>query len=162
MGESSGGGIAIGMLMRDKELNQGVSRVARMILIYSMLDDRNTTTDPELDRKLIWRYQDNETGWTALLGKDVIGTDHVSPYAAPARATDEMLRGLPECYMHLGGIDIFVKEDAEMAIRLQKVGVQTEFHVWPGLVHGWEASPAKETEIAELARKCLNRSIDLI
>ncbi len=52
-----------------------------------MLDDRPTTPDPQLLPILTWTYDDNLTGWGALLGDDA-GSDDVSPYAAPARATD--------------------------------------------------------------------------
>ena len=41
---------------------------------------------------LTWSYDDNMTGWAALLG-EAAGADAVSPYAAPARATG--LTGLP-------------------------------------------------------------------
>ena len=40
-----------------------------------------------VENTLTWSYDDNVTGWAALLG-DSVGTDTVSPYAAPTRAAD--------------------------------------------------------------------------
>ena len=49
-----------------------------------MLDDRNTTPDPALAPTATWTYDNNYTGWHALLG-DALGGPSVSPIAAPAR-----------------------------------------------------------------------------
>jgi acetyl esterase/lipase len=61
---------------------------------------------------------------------------NVSPYAAPARATD--LSGLPETYVDVGDLDILRDENIEYARRLMAAGVPTELHVVPGLPHGFE------------------------
>ena len=96
MGDSGGGGLAAAaaLLARDRGL-----AVARQILIYPMLDDRTTTPDPALAPWAGWSYDDNYTGWHALLG-DLIGGLDVPAYAAPARAAD--LSGLPPAYMESG------------------------------------------------------------
>ena len=71
----------------------------------------------------------------ALLGPAYRGDD-VSPYAAPARATD--LSGLPETYIDVGVLDILRDENIEYARRLMAAGIPTELHVVPGLPHGFE------------------------
>ena len=100
MGDSAGGGLAAGvcLLARDR----GGPPIAQQLLIYPMLDDRAHTPDPQLLPFLTWTYDDNLTGWAALLG-DSAGTDTVSPYAAPARATD--LTGLPDTYIDVGDLE---------------------------------------------------------
>jgi acetyl esterase/lipase len=89
-GDSAGGGLAaaVALIARDR----GGPMLARQVLIYPMLDDRNTVAPELIPEPLIWSYDDNLTGWSALLG-DRAGSDDVSPYAAPARAT--ILAGLP-------------------------------------------------------------------
>jgi acetyl esterase/lipase len=54
MGDSGGGGLAaaVALLARDR---QGPA-VARQVLIYPMLDDRNTTPDPEIAPFAVWTY----------------------------------------------------------------------------------------------------------
>jgi acetyl esterase/lipase len=73
----------------------------------------------------VWSYDDNITGWGALLGEALGGPD-VPAYAAPARATD--LSDLPACYIEVGQLDIFRDEDLSYAQRLSRAGVNVEFH----------------------------------
>ena len=140
-GASSGGGSAAGLalLARDK----GEIPVCFQLLIYPMLDDRNVTpashaiTDPK-----VWNRKSNLIGWRAYVG-DAVGTDRVSPYAAPTRATD--LSGLPPAFIPVGDIDLFVDEDIEYAQRLLQAGVPTELHVYVGGIHGFDLlAPASE------------------
>jgi acetyl esterase/lipase len=134
MGDSAGGGLAAGvcLLARDR----GGPAVAQQLLIYPMLDDRPASPDSQLLPFLTWTYDDNITGWGALLG-DAAGTDGVSPYAAPARADD--LSGLPDTYIDVGDLDIFRDEDITYARRLSDAGVPTELHLYPGCPHAFEA-----------------------
>ena len=131
MGESAGGGLAAGtaLLARDRG-----PAVARQILIYPMLDDRNTVPDPALAPFALWSYDDNYTGWHALLGEK-LGTGEV-PAAAPARAIN--LAGLPAAYLEVGELDIFRDEDIGYAGRLAAAGVPVELHVHPGCPHGFD------------------------
>jgi acetyl esterase/lipase len=134
MGDSAGGGLAAGvcLLARDRD----GPPVALQLLIYPMLDDRIHTPDPQLLPFLTWTYDDNVTGWAALLGASA-GTDTVPPCAAPARATD--LTGLPATYIDVGDLDIFRDEDITYARRLADAGVPTELHLHPGCPHAFEA-----------------------
>jgi acetyl esterase/lipase len=132
-GDSGGGGLAAAtaLLARDR----GGPALARQVLIYPMLDDRNVTAPADGPAVLMWSYEDNATGWGALLG-DAAGAENVSPYAAPARAAD--LAGLPAAYVMVGGLDIFRDEDIAYASRLVAAGVPTELHVHPGGVHAFD------------------------
>ena len=147
MGDSAGGGLAAGvcLLARDR----GGPPVAQQLLIYPMLDDRIHTPDPQLLPFLTWTYDDNITGWAALLG-DSAGTDTVPPYAAPARATD--LTGLPDTYIDVGDLDIFRDEDITYAQRLADAGVPTELHLHPGCPHAFEALARK----ADVSRRAIS------
>ena len=145
MGESAGGGLAAGaaLLARMRGLP-----VARQILIYPMLDDRNTVPDPRLGRLALWSYDDNYTGWHALLGERM-GTDDVPAAAAPARARD--LAGLPPAYLEVGGLDIFRDEVIDYARRLADAGVPVELHVHPGCPHGFDRI-APDADVTRRAR----------
>jgi acetyl esterase/lipase len=134
-GASSGGGLAAGLALLARDL--GEVPVCFQLLIYPMLDDRNVTpasvtlTDPR-----VWNRASNLIGWRAYVG-DAAGTDQVSAYAAPARATD--LAGLPPAYLAVGDLDLFIDEDLEYAQRLQQAGVPIELHVYPGGSHAFES-----------------------
>jgi acetyl esterase/lipase len=134
MGDSAGGGLAaaVALMARDR----GGPALAQQLLIYAMLDDRTVGPDPHLPPEyLVWSYNDNRTGWGALLGP-ARSSDEVSPHAAPARATD--LSDLPEAYIDVGDLDILRDENIDYARRLMAAGVATELHVLPGLPHGFE------------------------
>jgi acetyl esterase/lipase len=142
MGDSAGGGLAAGvvLLARDRDVP-----VARQILVYPMLDDRTTTPDPELAPYAAWSYDDNYTGWHALLGEAVGGPD--VPYAAaPARATD--LSGLPPTFIDTGELDIFRDECVDYARRITATGTSVELHVHPGCPHGYDRMPIPVAERA--------------
>src|SRR6202022_2637328 len=81
----------------------------------------------ELDGEGIWDRTSNLTGWTALLGDSQGGPD-VSPYAAPARATD--LSGLPPACIDVGSVETFRDEGIDYATRIWQAGGSAELHVW--------------------------------
>ncbi|SDM46280.1 alpha/beta hydrolase [Nonomuraea jiangxiensis] len=133
-GASAGGGLAAAtvLLARDR----GGPDVAFQLLQCPMLDDRNITpSSHEFTEAVVWDRAANLFGWTALLG-DRVGTDDVSPYAAPARATD--LSGLPPAFIDVGELEVFRDEDLDYASRLVQAGVSTEFHLYPGAFHAFD------------------------
>ena len=134
MGDSGGGGVAASLAIYARD--HGGPAIARQILIYPMLDDRNTIPDPELTPFVTWSYDDNATGWSALLGPAAGGPD-ISPYAAAARLQD--FTNLPPAYIEVGELDIFRDEDIAYAHNLLSAGVSTELHVLPAVPHAFEA-----------------------
>ncbi|MCW2620731.1 MAG: Alpha/beta hydrolase fold-3 domain protein [Frankiales bacterium] len=146
-GGSAGGGLAasVALLARDR----GGPALAGQVLMYPMLDDRNTTpSSHELVGEAVWDRISNETGWSALLGDRRGGAD-VSPYAAAARATD--LAGLPPAFIDVGSVETFRDEDVDYAVRIWQAGGDAELHVWPGAFHGFDLL-APGTALATAAR----------
>ncbi|OIJ24573.1 alpha/beta hydrolase [Nocardioides luteus] len=133
-GASAGGGLAAGtaLLARDRAF----PRLSHQILICPMLDDRfETHSSRMLDDEGVWDREANLFGWTALLGERRGGPD-VSPYAAPARATD--LTGLPRTYIDTGSAETFRDETLTYARRLSEAGVSVDLHMWGGGFHGFD------------------------
>jgi len=142
MGDSGGGGIAAGLALLARD--RGGPSIARQILLYPMLDDRTTTPDPALAGLTTWSYEDNATGWQALLG-EACGGSNVSPYAAPARMMSA--KDMPPLYMEALELDIFRDEDIEFARRTAAAGISTELHVHPAVPHAFE-TVAFDTAVA--------------
>ena len=134
MGLSAGGGIAAGVaiLARDRELSPPL---VKQILLEPMLDDRNTTTNHDLLPLISWSWDDNWTGWNALLGDDM-GSTQVSQYAAPARLRDAT--GLAPAYIDLGSLDVFAEEAQLYVEKLKQANVLVEWHIYEGVPHGFE------------------------
>ncbi len=150
-GDSAGGGLAaaVSILARDRK----GPAITRQILVMPMLDDRTLTPDPQLAPFAVWSWDDNRTGWLALLG-DAAGGPDTPAYAAPARVADPA--GLPPAYIEVGQLDIFRDEDLTYALRLGQAGVPVEFHLHPGVPHEFDfiafTSAAARRVIADRVR----------
>jgi acetyl esterase/lipase len=68
--------------------------------------------------------------------KQLSGGEHVSAYAAPARAQN--LSGLPRTYIDAGSAESFQDEALTYARRLSESGVSVDFHMWGGGFHGFD------------------------
>ncbi|MEV1239540.1 alpha/beta hydrolase [Nonomuraea sp. NPDC049750] len=146
-GASAGGGLAGAtvLLARDR----GGPDISFQLLVCPMLDDRNITpSSHEFAEAVVWNRAANLFGWKALLG-DKAGTEDVSPYAAPARATD--LSGLPPTFVDVGELEVFRDECIDYVQRLVQAGVSTEFHLYPGAFHGSDGL-IPDTELSRRAR----------
>jgi acetyl esterase/lipase len=152
VGASAGGGLAAAtaLLARDR----GGPALAAQLLKCPMLDDRNDTPSAiQGEGRGIWDRRANQTGWTALLG-DARGTTDVSPYAAPARATD--LSNLPPTFIDVGSAETFRDEAVAYASGIWRAGGIAELHVFAGGFHGYDslaphAAVSKHTQEARLA-----------
>jgi acetyl esterase/lipase len=145
MGDSAGGGLAAGVTLLARERGPAV---AKQILIYPMLDDRNTTVDPALLPFAGSVAELGAIGWSALLG-EAVGGPGVPTSAAPARAED--LSGLPATYVEVGELDILRDESIEYARRIAAAGNSVELHVHPGCPHGFDRGSA-EVDVVRRSR----------
>jgi acetyl esterase/lipase len=133
-GASAGGGLAAALALMARD--RGEVLLLGQLLIYPMLDDRNDSGSAQQMAGVgIWDRTSNQTGWAALLGGAAGGPD-VSPYAAPARATD--LSGLPPAFIDVASAETFRDEDIAYASRIWAAGGVAELHVWPGGCHGFD------------------------
>lgn len=134
MGESAGGNLAAGLTLmaRDRGL---FPPIAKQILIYPMLDDRNIVSNSALEPFLSWTTKSNIIAWSAYLG-DLYGTDQVPLYAAPSRSAN--FEALPPTYLEVGSLDIFLDEVRDYATHIAKANIEVECHVYPGLPHGFD------------------------
>jgi len=132
-GGSGGGGLAAGttLLARDR----GGPALSGQLLQCPMIDDRNDTVSARrYDGVGVWDRTSNLTAWTMVLGERR-GTPDVSPYAAPARATD--LGGLPPTFIDVAAVEVFRDEAVAYASAIWAAGGEAELHVWGGAFHGF-------------------------
>lgn len=130
-GASAGGGLAAGVALATRD--RGGPPLVGQVLDYPMLDDRGVTASTgQFDGVGVWDRVSNETGWAAALGTGRGGAA-VSPYLAPARATD--LSGLPPAFIDVGAAEIFRDEAIAYADAIWRAGGDAELHVWSGAFH---------------------------
>jgi len=144
-GGSAGGNLAaaVALMARDR----GGPKVAFQMLFYPIIDDRCETVSMTNGSGLyVWDYQNSLDSWDQYIGK---ARENVSPYAAPARATD--LSGLPPAYVVTCEHDALRDEGVNYAMRLMAAGVPVELHNYPGTVHGFDLLTA--TDISARALK---------
>ncbi|HGX9028873.1 TPA: alpha/beta hydrolase [Escherichia coli] len=144
MGDSGGGGIvaSAAICARDKQIS-----LAGLVMIYPMVDHRTATASPELTPFLSVSVDDVTTGWAARLGSEV--ETELLPYISPSSVAD--MTGLPPTYLDVGELDLFSKENIEWASRSVSAAVRTEFHLYPGVNHGFDLL-APQSDISRLAR----------
>jgi acetyl esterase/lipase len=92
--------------------------------------------------------------WQYYLGEQAEEGD-VSPYAAPARATD--LTGLPPAYVCTMEFDPLRDEGILYALRLLQAGIPVELHQYPGTFHGSALIPT-----AAVSRRCAEELVDVL
>jgi acetyl esterase/lipase len=153
-GVSSGGCVAMALALKARDRKE--TPPAFVLLIYSALDDRlSTSSSHEIaPSEMIGNREEILEGWRAYLRNEQAG--NVSPYAAPARATD--LRGLPATYLMVGGLDLLRDENIEFAQRLLQAHVPTELHVYPGAFHGCE----RMVPTAEISQRATSEYIAVL
>jgi acetyl esterase/lipase len=131
-GVSAGGGLAAATALLARDL--GGPTVCFQLLHIPELDDRlETPSMRAFTDSPMWNRPLAEQSWQAYLGP-LAGTDDVSPYAAPARATD--LSGLPPAYISTAEADPLRDEGILYGLRLLQAGVSVELHQFPGTFHG--------------------------
>ena len=146
MGDSGGGGMTAAVTHWNLEAGDKLP-IAKQILIYPMLDDRNTQEDPELASFLAWNELDNATGWSCLLGDKFQSAD-LKPSAAPARM--EKATGLPPAYIETGELDFFRNENILYAAKFGVAGISAELYVRPGCPHGFDVL-AQDSDVSKRA-----------
>ena len=148
MGESAGGGLAAALALLARDRGEYRARLPAPDLSDARRPHLHATTRIPYAGEFLWHAHNNHFGWSSLLGQ-APGGEGVSPYAAPARATD--LAGLPPTFIGTGALDLFLEEDLDYARRLLRAGVPTELHVYPGAFHAFDMMEG--AAVAEQARR---------
>jgi acetyl esterase/lipase len=131
-GASAGGGLAAATALLARDLG-GPSLCFQMLHIPELDDRLETPSMRTFVDSPLWNRPLAELSWKAYLGAGADRAD-VSPYAAPARATD--LSGLPPAYISTAENDPLRDEGILYGLRLLQGGVSVELHQFPGTFHG--------------------------
>jgi acetyl esterase/lipase len=155
-GNSAGGGLAAAVALAARD--RGGPSLCFQYLGIPELDDRLETVSMQtfVDTPM-WHRPNAVISWQFYLGDD---RSEVSPYAAPARATD--LSGLPPTYISTMEFDPLRDEGLIYGLRLLQAGVTVELHQYPGTFHGSAlvftaaTSVRQSAETVDVMRRALN------
>jgi acetyl esterase len=150
-GLSAGGGLAaaVALMARDHD----GPAIAFQLLLNPVLDDRlETVSVTAFTDTPLWNSNDVAIMWDLYLGPE---RRHVSPYAAPARATD--LAGLPPAYLQTCELDPLRDEGIVYAQRMLQAGVPVELHNIAGAFHGFDAFPTAISRAATAEQRAVLR-----
>lgn len=131
-GDSAGGGLATCLSLYNRDY--GDVSIKYQLLLYPMLDDKNTKKEENDKEYYIWNKDNNLKAWTYYLGYNPENRE-VPIYASPLRCKN--LSNMPKTFIGIGGIDLFLQENIEYAKNLLISGVSTEFHIYPDAYHAF-------------------------
>ncbi|KAI1133087.1 Alpha/Beta hydrolase protein [Nemania abortiva] len=141
-GSSSGGGLAASTVMKWCRERRGGSNgslgdLCGLILEAPQLDDRcNTQSHKKFRNGNMFTSSDALQGWNVSLG-DRRGTERVSIFEAPARASGSDVQGFPSTYIDVGTAEPFRDEAENFYNTLRKAKVDVEMRFWDGGFHGF-------------------------
>jgi epsilon-lactone hydrolase len=130
MGESAGGGLVLGVLLKLRD--EGTQLPAAAVTISPWTDlalggssyGQNDDADPMLSR-----------ADAACLARYYLGeTDPRTPYASPIYGDPS---GLPPTLIQVGSDEILLDDSVQMAERMRAAGCEVELEVWPRMPHAW-------------------------
>ncbi len=134
-GASAGGALAAAVSLMSRDRNGPA--IAFQMLLNPVLDDRiDTVSSQSFPDTPMWNSSNVAVMWDLYLGPD---RRHVSPYAAPARATD--LTRLPPAYILTSEFDPLRDEGIAYALRLLQAGVAVDLHNFAGTFHAFDMFP---------------------
>lgn len=152
MGESCGGGLGMGILLRARDEN--VPLPASFVSLTGWFDISCANTTREDDPFLT-------PEWVRNRGRDYIA-DQFSlddPRVSPAYAD---LSGLPPLYLQLGECDTMREGCLTMASNALRSGVEVTLEGWPGMTQGWHGLVGSRVPEAEEAWRRISEFLDRV
>jgi epsilon-lactone hydrolase len=130
MGDSAGGGLALGTLYKLRD--EGTTLPGAAVLLSPWTDlaltgpslRSNATSDPMM----------NPASLPAIANGYLAGADPRNPYASPLFGDPS---GLPPTLIHVGSDEILRDDAVRMAEKMRTAGCDVEIDVWPRMPHAW-------------------------
>jgi monoterpene epsilon-lactone hydrolase len=130
-GDSAGGGLALALMLRLREL--GVALPARAALFSPWTDLAATGESIRLNtrRDAMFVGDGIASGADAYVG----GADRRDPLISPLHGD---LAGLPPLLIHVGADEVLRDDSTRLAERARAAGVAVDLKVWPVVPHVWQ------------------------
>ncbi|KAH6867178.1 Alpha/Beta hydrolase protein [Thelonectria olida] len=150
-GVSGGGALAAATCLMARDRRSPATPIKAQMLYSPLLDDRcESLSDQQFEHG-------NPSGtpwirsiWELILG-DARGSEQITPYQAPSRATD--LSNLPPTYIDAGECEPFRDPVVAFATKMWRSGSTCELHIWPGAWHGFDMLDDPDFPLIQIANK---------
>jgi len=132
MGDSAGGGLALALLLRLRDIGEALPAAAVALSPWTDLAltgaslTRNATADP----------MENPDDTHYLAGCYLGDGDPQNPYASPLYGDPA---GLPPTLIQVGSDEVLLDDSVRMAERMKATGCDVELEIWPRMPHVWHA-----------------------
>ncbi|KAJ6436824.1 alpha/beta-hydrolase [Purpureocillium lavendulum] len=150
-GVSGGGALAAATCLMARDRKSPAIPIKAQMLYSPLLDDRcESLSDQQFEHGNPASTAWIRSIWELILG-DARGSEEVTPYQAPARATD--LSNLPPAYIDAGECEAFRDPAVAYATNMWRCGSTCELHIWPGAWHGFDMMDDPDTPLIRIANK---------
>jgi acetyl esterase/lipase len=130
MGESSGGGLMLAMLLKLRD--EGTPLPAAAVALSPWTDLALTGHSMKLNAKADPMIRSEEG--PRLASQYLAGADPRTPYASPLYGDPA---GLPPTLIQVGSDEVLLDDSVRMAERMRAAGCQVELEIWPRMPHAW-------------------------
>jgi len=146
LGESSGGGLVLAMLLKLRDEGFPLPAAAVALSPWTDLAATGDSVRTNADRCAMFNGPDIGPSARYYLGD----TDPRNPLASPLYAD---LAGLPPLLIHVGEDEVLRDDSIRLAERARSAGVRVELKVWPVVPHAWQLAPHKVPEARQSLRE---------
>jgi acetyl esterase/lipase len=130
VGESSGGGLALALLLKLRD--EGSRLPAAAVALSPWTDLALTGPSLRLNADADAMIRSEEA--PRLARYYLAGTDPRTPYASPLYGDPT---GLPPTLIQVGSDEVLLDDSVRMAERMRAAGCQVELEIWPRMPHAW-------------------------
>ena len=134
-GDSAGGGLALALLVRLRDLGLPLPAAAALFSPWTDLALTGGTLRSNAARDILFHPVH-----AARVARHYLGdADPTDPLVSPLYADPS---GLPPLLIHVGDSEILLDDSRRVATRAAAAGVEVVFETWPAVPHGWQIACA--------------------
>ena len=149
VGDSAGGGLALGLMLKLRDMNAALPAAAVVLSPWTDLALTGATLrlNAEADAML------NAPDLPKFAADYLAGIDPRTPYASPLYGDTA---GLPPTLIHVGSDEILRDDAVRMSDNMRQAGCRVELAIWPRMPHVWHLLaplvPEANAAIAQIGR----------
>jgi monoterpene epsilon-lactone hydrolase len=139
VGDSAGGGLGIGLLLKVRDLGLSMAAAAMPISAWTDMVLSGDSYQSNREKDVLFRKEMVEM----LVGMYLGSGDRRDPYASPLYG---VLEGLPPIYMQVGGDEALLDDSRLFADRAEEAGVDVRLDIFPEMLHTFQMAAGRAPE----------------